>query len=89
MAMRGERGVTKEKGRGVGWRQDFETELNGDSRSTSDKGPSLVDSLGLVVPVKEGFVLPCLLYSVQYKTGFSLLVTFTLDLSPPPSKLGR
>ncbi len=30
-----------------------ETEVNGDSKSTDEKGPSLVMSVGLVVPIQE------------------------------------
>jgi hypothetical protein len=44
--------VTREKGRALGRKLDFETEINGDSRSTSDKGLSLGGwFVGLVVPV--------------------------------------
>jgi hypothetical protein len=38
-----------------------ETEVNGDSKSTKESGPSLVGLQGLVVPVQEIFVLPWLL----------------------------
>ncbi len=40
-----------------------EPEVNGDSKSTNDRGPSLVGSLGLSCPYKVSFVLPWLLYS--------------------------
>jgi hypothetical protein len=43
----------------------IETEVNGDSKSTNEKGPSLVGSsgwvVGLVVTVQETFILPWLL----------------------------
>jgi hypothetical protein len=38
-----------------------ETETNGGSKSTYARGPSFVWFVGLVVPVQEIFVLPCLL----------------------------
>jgi hypothetical protein len=51
--------VQTERESGVSY-PDFETEINGDSRSTFDSGPSLVGSFGLsgwsivlVVPVQE------------------------------------
>jgi hypothetical protein len=48
-----------------------ETEANGDSRSTYERGPSLVDRLhGLVVPLQEIFVLHWMLKSAQYKIYF-------------------
>jgi hypothetical protein len=37
-----------------------ETELNGDSKSTNERGPFSFGSLGVVVPVREIFVLPWL-----------------------------
>ncbi len=41
-----------------------ETEVNGDSKSTDERGPSLVGgSLGSVVPEQETFILPWLLWS--------------------------
>jgi hypothetical protein len=39
----------------------LETEMNGDSKSTNERGPSLVGSFGLVVPAQKIFVLPWLL----------------------------
>jgi hypothetical protein len=45
--------------------------------------------VGLVVPVKENFVLPWLLKSAQYKVFFPSLYTISLHLSPPPSKQDR
>jgi hypothetical protein len=36
----------------------FETEANGDSRSTYERGPSLVGSLGSMCRYKIFFVLP-------------------------------
>jgi hypothetical protein len=44
--------------------------------------------VGLVVPVQEIFVLSWLLYSAQYKIFFSSPYTFSMPLSPSPSKLG-
>jgi hypothetical protein len=35
-----------------------EAEVNGDSKSTNERGPSLVGSLGVAVTVQEIFVLP-------------------------------
>ncbi len=46
----------------------FETEMNGDSKSTNERGPSLVGSLSLSCRAgTRDFVLPWLLYSAQYK----------------------
>jgi hypothetical protein len=52
------------------------------------KGSFLVWIVGLVVPVQEIFVLPCLQESAQYKV-FSSPYTFSVNLSRLPSKLGR
>jgi hypothetical protein len=38
-----------------------ESEVNGNSKSTNERVPSLVGSLGLVLPVQQSFVLPWLL----------------------------
>ncbi len=35
-----------------------ETELNGDSKSTNERGPFSFGLLGVVVPVRKIFVLP-------------------------------
>jgi hypothetical protein len=47
-----------------------ETEANGDSKSTSERGPPCW-FVELVVPIQEIFVLPWLLESAQYKIFFS------------------
>jgi hypothetical protein len=45
-----------------GWPQlTVETEVNGDSKSTNERGSFLGWFVGLVVPVQEIFVLPWLL----------------------------
>ncbi len=36
-----------------------ETEVNGDSKSTNESGPSMIGPFELVVPVQEIFGLPC------------------------------
>ncbi len=47
---------------GEGWLLlTVETEVNGDSKSTNERGPFLVISFGLAVMVQEIFVLPWLL----------------------------
>ncbi len=61
-----------------------ETEMNGDSKSTNKRGPSLVDSL-----VQETFVLPLPLLSAQCKIFFSSSYTISITLSPSPRLLGR
>jgi len=38
-----------------------ETDVNGDSKITNERGPSLAGFVGLVLPVQEIFVLPWLL----------------------------
>ncbi len=57
----------------------FETEVNGDSKSTNERGPSLVGSLGLLCRYKR-FCF-CLVFSSRPST------TFSIPLSPSPSKL--
>jgi hypothetical protein len=66
-----------------------ETEANGDSRSTYERGPSLVGSLGSSCQCKR--FLSCLGCSSQPSTKylFSSLHTISLHLFPSPSKLGR
>jgi hypothetical protein len=49
----------------------------------------LVGLVGLVVSVQENFVLPWLLYLVQYKIIFISPYTISIPLSPLLSKLGR
>ncbi len=64
-----------------------ETEVNGDSKSTYEKGPSLVGSFGLSCRYKRFFFnlgLDALIG--QYEIFFPRP---TLPLSPSPSKLGR
>jgi hypothetical protein len=66
-----------------------ETEANGDSKRTNERGLSfLVWFVGLFMPVQVIFVLPGL-QSVQYKIFFSSPYTISIHLSPSPSKLGR
>jgi hypothetical protein len=48
-----------------------ETQINGDSKSTNERGKSLVGSLDLLLPLQEIFLLPGLLKSAQYKIFFS------------------
>ncbi len=43
--------------------------MNGDSKSTNEKGPSLVGSLGFFVPVQESYVKPWLLYNLFGRTA--------------------
>jgi hypothetical protein len=67
-----------------------DTEAIGVSRSTYERGPSLVGSfVGLVVLLQEIFVLPWLLQVAQYKIFFSSPYTISLHLSLLPSKLAR
>ncbi len=64
--------------------------MNGDSKSTNERGPYLVAwFVRLVVPVQEIFVLSWLLQSAQYKIFFSSKYTISIPLSLSPSKLGR
>ncbi len=67
-----------------------ETEVNGVSKSTNEKGPSLVGLLdSSCVPVQQIFALPWLLQSAQYKILFSSPHTFSLYQTPSPRNLGR
>jgi hypothetical protein len=63
------------------------TELNGDSKSTYERCPSLVGSLGLSCRY-EIFVLLWLLWSSQCKINYSSPVNCFIFLSPSLSKLG-
>jgi hypothetical protein len=66
-----------------------ETEVNGDSKSTNERGSYWVAwFVRLVVPVQEIFVLSWLLQSAQYKIFFSSKYTISIPLSLSPSKLG-
>jgi hypothetical protein len=72
-----------------GWPQlTVKTEVNGDSKRTNEKGPSLVGSLGLsCVSIRYKRFCSAL---VQYKILFSSLYTIlVIPLSPSPSKLDR
>jgi len=52
-----------------------ETEVNGDSQSTNERGHSLVGSLRLIaVPVQKIFVLPRLFHSAPVQNNFFLTV---------------
>ncbi len=65
-----------------------ETEVNGDSKSTNERVPSLVGSLGCragnrdLCPALAALVGPVQIF-------FSLSYFFSIHLSPSPSKLGR
>ncbi len=62
-----------------------ESEVNGDSKSTNERGPSLVGSLGCCAGYRD---LSCLGCSRRPSTKyFSLPYTFSFRLSPLPSKL--
>jgi hypothetical protein len=73
----------------VGWPLlTVETETNGDSKSTYERGPSLVGSLGSLCRYKR--FMSCLGCSGQPSTKcFSSPYISTLHLSPSRSKLGR
>jgi hypothetical protein len=64
------------------------TEVNGDSKSTNERGPSLVGSLDSLcsynrfLPCHGCFSQPSTKYKIPHRTLFTLLV-------PSPSKLGR
>jgi hypothetical protein len=60
-----------------------ETEVNGDSKSTNERGPSLVGSLGLTCRYKR--FLFCLMCSSRSVHNISI----HFPQSPSPSKLGR
>jgi hypothetical protein len=51
-----------------------ETEVNGDTKSSNERGPSLVGFGGFVVPVKETSILPWLFWSAQYKIFYTLSI---------------
>ncbi len=53
-----------------------ETEVNGDSKSTIERGPSLVGSLGSSCRYKRLFILPWLLWSAQKKYFFPYRTLF-------------
>ncbi len=61
-----------------------ETEVNGDTKSSNERGPSLAGFGGFVVPVKETSILPWLFWSAQYK----IFYTISIYVSPSPSNLG-
>jgi hypothetical protein len=61
-----------------------ETEENGDTKSSNERGPSSVGFGVSVVPVKETSVLPWLFWSAQYK----IFYTISIYVSPSPSNLG-
>ncbi len=52
------------------------------------KGSLLGGFVGLVVPVQETFILPCVLWSARYKIFFSSSYTVSISVSPTPSNLG-
>jgi hypothetical protein len=66
-----------------------ENEVNGDSKRTNERGPSLFGSLGLSCWYKR--FLFCLGCSSQPSTKYfiPLLYTISIPWSPSPSKLGR
>jgi hypothetical protein len=66
----------------------FETEVNGGSKSTNERGPSLIGSLGVSCWYQR--FLFCLGCSSQPSTKyfFSSLYTISIHFSPLPSKLG-
>ncbi len=65
-----------------------ETKVNGDSKSTNERGPSLGCFIGLVVPVQEFF--SCLGCSSRPSTKYFFLTIYYYNLYvPSPSKLGR
>ncbi len=61
-----------------------ETEVNGDSKSTNERGPSLVGCTRDFCSTVHW-----LLQSVQYKIFTSSTYTFSVPLSPSLSKLDR
>ncbi len=70
-----------------GWPlQNIETEANGDSRSTNERGPSLVGLFGLTCRWKRFLAAP--VRPVQ-SIFFSSPYTMSIHLSPLPSKLHR
>ncbi len=67
-----------------------ETELQSmGTQRVQMKGSFLCWFVGLVVPVQDFFVQPCLLQSAQYKIFFSSPYIISIHLSPSPNKLGR
>ncbi len=72
-----------------GWRRlTVETELNGDSKSTNERGSSLVGSLGLSCRKRD--FCPALASLVDpVQNVFSSPLTISMPLSPSPSKLGK
>ncbi len=74
--------------RGVAPADCFETEANGDSKSTNEGGPSLVGLLGLSCRYRR--FLSSLGYSRRPRTKyFSPPYTISVHLSPSPSRQGR
>ncbi len=66
-----------------------ETEVNGDSKTTNERGPSLVGSLGLSCRYKRfSFCLGCS-SRPRIKYFFPHCAFFLIPLSPSPSKRGR
>jgi hypothetical protein len=66
----------------------LETEINGDSKSTNKRGPSLVCLLGLLCPYKRFLI--CLGCSSRPSAKiFFVTVHCSIPLSPSPSNLGR
>ncbi len=66
---------------------DVETELNGDSKSTNEKGPSLFGSLGLSCRYKRFCSALAALIGPVQKKNFPSPYTISF-LSPSPSKPG-
>jgi hypothetical protein len=66
----------------------IETEVNGDSKRTNERGPFLVGSLGLLCQYKR-FLSALAALVGPVKNFFSLPYTISIALSPSHSKLGR
>ncbi len=63
-----------------------ETEGNGGSKSTKERGPSLVGSLGLSVNTRDFWSVSAALFG-PVRNIFSWLYAILIPLSPSPSKL--
>jgi hypothetical protein len=63
--------------------QSVETKVNGDSKSTNERGPSLVGSMGSSCTYKRLLSCLCLLWSAQYKIFFFSPYTILIYVFPP------
>jgi hypothetical protein len=66
-----------------------ETEANGDSKSTNERGPSLVVRWDFHVGARDFCPALAALVGPVLKIFFFSLYTISIHLSPSPSKLGR